>query len=117
LFRGRSDFKKGYQPGINVVKDENGDVAGESHSICAMWGNKNSHLLKLHGINDVRQSEKHKAELLVPELAPMEFEVATERLKIHKSFHSDQIPAELFLEYFFPRFLNLLILLGIILSK
>lgn len=117
MFRGTSDFKKGYQPGINVVKDENGIVAAELHSIWAMWGNKNSHLLNLHGINDVRQSEKHKAEPLVPGLAPFEFEVATRRLKTHKSFHSDLIPAELFLEYFFPRFINLLILLGIILGK
>jgi len=56
LFRGSSDFKKVYQPGINVEKDENGDVAAESHSIWAMWRNKFPHLLNLHGLNDVRQS-------------------------------------------------------------
>lgn len=67
-----SDFKKGYQPEINVVKDENGDVAAESHSIWALWRNELSHLLHLHGVNDARQSEKHKAESLVPELALFE---------------------------------------------
>jgi hypothetical protein len=34
-------FKKGYQYGINIVKDENDDMAAESHNIWAMW-RKNS---------------------------------------------------------------------------
>ena len=33
LYRGISDFKKGYQPRINVVKDEKGDLVPFSHSI------------------------------------------------------------------------------------
>jgi len=47
-------------------------VAAESHNIWALWRNKLSHLLDLHGINEARQSEKHKVESLVPELAPFE---------------------------------------------
>lgn len=52
--------------------------------------------MNLHGVNEVRQSEKHKAEPVVLELAPFEFEVATGRLKTHKLFDSDRITAELF---------------------
>jgi hypothetical protein len=76
-----------------------------------MWRNKFSHLLNLHGFNDVRQSEKHKAEPLVPELAPFEVEVATGKLK-HTNhlivIKFQQNCFKLALEYFFPRFINLL---------
>ena len=33
--RGIIDFKKGYQPRTNIVKDENGDLVTDSHSILA----------------------------------------------------------------------------------
>jgi hypothetical protein len=33
LYRGINDFKKGYQPRTNVVKDEKGDLVADSHSI------------------------------------------------------------------------------------
>jgi len=73
-----------------------GDVAAESQRIWATWRNKFSHLLNLHGVNDVRQSEKHKAWPLVPELAPFEVEMSTVKPKTHKSLDSYQIQVELF---------------------
>ena len=33
LYRGISDFKKGYYPRCNIVKDEKGDLVADSHSI------------------------------------------------------------------------------------
>jgi regulator of sirC expression with transglutaminase-like and TPR domain len=48
--------------------------------------------LNIHGVNDVKQTEIHTAEPLVPAL---ELEMATEELKRHKSPGTDQIPAEL----------------------
>jgi hypothetical protein len=33
LYRGNSDFKKGYQSRTNIVKDEKGDLVTDSHSI------------------------------------------------------------------------------------
>ena len=33
LYRGISDFKKGYQPRTNTVKDEKGDLVADCHSI------------------------------------------------------------------------------------
>jgi hypothetical protein len=53
LYTGISDFKKGYQPRTNVVKDEKGDLVVDSHRILATW----SQLLNVHGVNDVRQTE------------------------------------------------------------
>jgi len=35
LYRGISDFKKGYQPRTNTVKGEKGDLVADSHSILA----------------------------------------------------------------------------------
>ena len=38
LYRGNSDFKKGYQPRCNIVKDEKGDLVADSHSTVASGG-------------------------------------------------------------------------------
>jgi len=35
LYRGINDFKKGYQPRCNIVKDEKGNLVADSHSIAA----------------------------------------------------------------------------------
>jgi len=35
LYRGISDFKKGYQTRCNIVKNEKGDLFADSHSIVA----------------------------------------------------------------------------------
>jgi hypothetical protein len=67
LFRGISDFKKGYQPRTNIVQDDKDDVGTDSHSILARWRKRISQLFKVHGVSDVRQTEMHTAEPLVPE--------------------------------------------------
>jgi len=81
-YRSLSDFKKGYQPRTNIVKDEKGDLVAESHSILSRWRNRFSQLLILHGVNDVRQTEIHTAEPLVPKPSAFEVELAIEKLKI-----------------------------------
>jgi hypothetical protein len=95
LYRGINDFKKGYQPRTNVVKDEKGDLVADSHSILTRWRNHFSQLLNVHRVNDVRQTEVHTAEPLVHEPSAFEVEMAIEKLKRHKSPGVDQIPAEL----------------------
>jgi hypothetical protein len=115
LITGINDFKKGYQPRTNIVKNEKGDLVADSHSIMARWRNYFSQLLNVHGVNDVRQTEIHTAEPLVPEPIASEVELAIEKLKSHKSPGIDQIPAELRqgVERFAVRFINLLFLFGI----
>jgi hypothetical protein len=44
LYRSIIDFKKGYQCGINIVKDERGVLVTDSHSILARWRNHFSQL-------------------------------------------------------------------------
>jgi len=95
LYRGISDYKKGYQPRCNIVKDEKGDLVADSHGIVARWRNYFSQLFNVHGVKDVGQAEIHTAEPLVPELSASELELAIDKLKSHKSPGIDQIPAEL----------------------
>jgi len=54
-----------------------------------------SQLFNTHGVNDVRQTEIHTAVPLAPEPSTFEIELATEKLKSHKSPGIDQIPTEL----------------------
>ena len=95
MYRGINDFKKGYQPRCNVVKDEKGDLVADTHSIVARWRNYFSQLFNVHGVKDVMQAEIHTEEPLVPESTAVEFELAIKKLKSHKSPDIDQIPAEL----------------------
>jgi len=53
LYGGISDFKKGYQPRCNIVKDEKGDLVADSHSIVVRWRKYFSQLFNVHGVKDV----------------------------------------------------------------
>jgi hypothetical protein len=57
LYRGINGFKRSYQPRNNLVKDENGDLLADSHSILNRWKNYFSQLLNVHNVSDVRQIE------------------------------------------------------------
>jgi hypothetical protein len=78
-----------------MVIAENGDLLAYSHSILNRWKNYFCQLLNVHAVNDVRQTEIHTAEPLVPEPSSSEVEIAIEKLERYKSPGIDQIPAEL----------------------
>jgi hypothetical protein len=63
------------------VKDENGDLVGDSHNILSMWKNYFCQLLNVHRVSDVRQIEIHTAEPLVPDPSPFKVEIATANFK------------------------------------
>jgi hypothetical protein len=94
LYRGISDFKKGYQPRTNIVKDEKVDLVADSHSILARSWKFFSYLLNAHGVNNVRQREIHTAQPLVLEPSASEVELTIEKLKSHKVPGIYQISAE-----------------------
>ena len=81
MYRGINDYIKSYQTIVNKVKDKKGDLVTDSHSILARWRNHFSQLRNVHGDNDVRQTEIHTVEPLVPEPSTFEFKMATEKLK------------------------------------
>ncbi|PNF25074.1 hypothetical protein B7P43_G02032, partial [Cryptotermes secundus] len=95
LYRGINDFKRGYQPVSNLVKDENGDLLADSHNILNRWRNYFSQLLNIDKVNDVRQIEILRTEPLVPDPSPFEVEIAISDLESYKSPGSDQILAKL----------------------
>jgi hypothetical protein len=70
-------------------------LVADCHSILARWRNHFSPLLNIHGVNDVRHTEIHTAELLVPETSAFEVELSIGELKSHKSPRIVHIPAEL----------------------
>ena len=80
MYRVISDFKLRYQPRTNRVKSEKGDLVVDSHSILARWRKYSSQLLNVHGVNDVRQTEIHTAEPIVPEPIAFDVELAIEKL-------------------------------------
>ena len=84
MYRGISDFKKGYSPRTNIVKDKKGDLVTNCHSILVRWGNHYLQLLDAHWVNDVRQTEIHTAEPLVPKPSNCGVELAIEKLKRRK---------------------------------
>jgi len=90
LCRGINDFKKGYQPRTNTVKDKKCDLVTDCHSILARWRNNVSQLWNVPGVNNVRQTEIHTAEPLVPETIAFEVKMAIEELKGHKSTVNDK---------------------------
>ena len=65
LYKGINDFKTGYQPRCNIVKNKKGDLVADSHSIVARRRNYFSQLFNVHGVKDVGQAEIHTAEPLV----------------------------------------------------
>jgi hypothetical protein len=95
LCRGINEFKRGYQPRNNLVKDENGDLLADSHSILNRWKNYFSQLLNVHNVSNGRQMKVHMAEPLVPGPSRIEVETVIAKLKKYKSPGSDRIPAEL----------------------
>ena len=77
------------------MKGDKGDLVADFHSIFVMWRNYFSQQLNVHGVNEVRKTEIHTAEPLVPEPSASDVELTIEKLKSHKSPGIEQIPAEL----------------------
>jgi hypothetical protein len=95
LYRGINEFKKGYQPRINIIMDENVNLLTDSQNILSRWKIFFNQMLNVHGVHDVRQMNIHTAEPLVPEPSLIEVEIAIGKLKSYKSPGTDNIPAEL----------------------
>jgi hypothetical protein len=55
LYRGINEFKSGYQPRSNLLKDENCDLLADSHNTLNRRKNYFSQLLNVHNVSDARQ--------------------------------------------------------------
>jgi hypothetical protein len=54
LYKGINEFKRGYQPRSDLVKDENSDLLADSHNSVNRWKSYFSQLLNVHNVSDVR---------------------------------------------------------------
>jgi hypothetical protein len=70
-------------------------VLAYSNTILNRWKSYFSQLLNVHHVGDVRQTDIHVADPLVPGPRHLEVEISIAKLKKYKSPYSDQIPAEL----------------------
>jgi hypothetical protein len=57
LYRSINDFKKGYQPRSNIIKNEKGDMVADCHNILVRWKN---HLSQLFNVNGVMMLGRYK---------------------------------------------------------
>jgi hypothetical protein len=71
-----------------------GGLVADSHITLARWKNYFSQFLNVRGDSNVRQTEIHPPEPLVPEPSAFEVEMATEKVKRYKTPGIDQIPVE-----------------------
>jgi hypothetical protein len=95
-YREINEFKKGYQPRSNLVKNENGDLLADSNTNLNRWKSYFSHLLNVHIFSYVRQIEIHTTEPLVPGPSHLEVKISIAKMKKYKSQGSVQILAELY---------------------
>jgi hypothetical protein len=54
LYRGINEFKKGYQPRTNLVKDEKGDLLADAHKIVNRWMEYFCELLNVQQVGGIR---------------------------------------------------------------
>jgi hypothetical protein len=116
LYRGINEFKIGYQPRINIIKDENGNLLADPQNVLNRWKNFFNQVLNVHRVHDVRQMDIHMAEPLIPEPSLVKVEIAIGKLKSYKSLGTDQIPAKLIkagVKHYVLRYTDLFVLHGI----
>jgi hypothetical protein len=94
-YRGINEIKKGYQPRIDIIEDENDNLLAHSQSVLNRWKNFFNQVLNVHGVHDVRQMDIHTAEPSMPEANLVEVQIAIGKLKSYKSPYTAQIPAEI----------------------
>jgi hypothetical protein len=75
LYRGTNEFKRGYQPQTNLVKDDRGNLLADPHQILNRWKNYFCQQLNVQRAGHVRQTEMHR-------VTPFEHSPVTQRLRL-----------------------------------
>jgi hypothetical protein len=89
MYKDITEFKKGYQPKTNLVRDERGDLLADPQKILTTRNNYFCQLLNVQC--GIRRTEIHTAEPFMPEPSAAEVEVAIRKFKSYKAPGSDQI--------------------------
>ena len=67
LYKGIREFKRGYQPQMNVMKDKNGDCIADSQGILNSWKDYFKNLLNVHEGDHASELVVHTAEPFIPD--------------------------------------------------
>jgi hypothetical protein len=89
LYRGINEFKIGYQPIINIIKDESDNLLADSQGVLKRWKNFFNQVLYVHGDHDVRQMDIQTTEPLMLEPSLVEMQIAIGKFKSYKSPGTD----------------------------
>jgi hypothetical protein len=84
LYRGITEFKKGYQPKTNLVKDDSVNLLVDPQKFFT-GATITCQLLNAHGMQGFRQTEIQTAEPFVPQPSASEVEAAIRNLERYKS--------------------------------
>jgi hypothetical protein len=95
LYRGINEFKKGDQLIINIIKDENGNLVADFHSVLNWWKCFFMQVLNIHRVHNFRQKYRHMSEPLQPEPSLVELDIAIGKLKSYKTPDTEHSPSEL----------------------
>jgi hypothetical protein len=94
LYRGINEFKKYFQPRINIINDDNVNLIADTKNILYNWKNFFNHVLNVQAVYDIRQMDIQRAEPLVPEPILVNVEIVIGKMISYKSPGTDNIPAE-----------------------
>jgi hypothetical protein len=71
LYKGITEFKKGYQPKTNLVKDERGDLLADPHKILSRSRNYFCQLLNVQGVRSISRQKYRQQSHLCQSLVPL----------------------------------------------
>jgi hypothetical protein len=101
LYSSINEYKKGYQPRIKIINDENGNLLTDPQSVLNKWESFFKQVLNVHGVHDIRQMDIYMASLV-------KVEIAIGKLK---RFQPNQSKQEA--QHYVLRYTNLFVLYGI----
>jgi hypothetical protein len=59
LYTNINEFKKGYQPRINIIEEDNGTLLADPQSIFNRWKHFFNQVLNVYGVPDVKHTDIH----------------------------------------------------------
>ena len=98
MYRGIREIRGGHQSRTDMIKDENGNLLGDTKSILNRWRNYFNNVLNINDREEGSFNENtiHTAEPFIVEPDELDIKFIIEELKSHKAPGIDGIPAELF---------------------
>jgi len=82
LYQGVNLLRKGYQPSLEMIRNERRDLQADPTKIVDVWKSYFDKLLNVHNGEQREEFEIHTAEPWIPEPSKIEIEMSVKKLKI-----------------------------------